>query len=64
VLGRRSAELVLDAGTCSILPAAVPAVELVERLDGRATLRGLGADARGVALCRELLGLGALKIVD
>jgi methylase of polypeptide subunit release factors len=63
-LGRKSAEIVLAEGTCSILPATPAAVELVERLDGKKTLRKLGADKTAVKLCRELLGLGALKIVD
>jgi methylase of polypeptide subunit release factors len=63
-LGRRTAELVLDGGTCSVLPTTVGAVGVVERLDGRTTLRSLGADARGLALCRELLGLGALRLAE
>jgi methylase of polypeptide subunit release factors len=63
-LGRKSAEIVLAEGTCSILPTTPAAAELVERLDGKKTLRKLGADKRAVSLCRELLGLGALKIVD
>lgn len=63
-LGRKSAEVVLDEGTCSILPATPEAVDVVERLDGRRTLRKLGADKRAVKLCRELVGLGALQIVD
>lgn len=62
-LGRKSAEIVLAEGTCSILPATPAAVELVERLDGKKTLRRLGADKTAVKLCHELLGLGALKIV-
>jgi len=63
-LGRRRADVVLDEGTCSILPATPEAVDVVERLDGRRTLRKLGADRRAVKLCRELVGLGALQIVD
>jgi methylase of polypeptide subunit release factors len=63
-LGRKSAEIVLAEGTCSILPTTPAAAELVEQLDGKKTLRKLGADTRAVSLCRELLGLGALKIVD
>jgi len=63
-LGRKSAEIVLGEGTCSILPTTPSAAGLVERLDGKKTLRKLGADKRAVSLCRELLGLGALKIVD
>jgi methylase of polypeptide subunit release factors len=61
VMGRRSADVVLESGTRSILPTTPTAAELVERLDGRRTLRELGADARAVSLCRELLGLGALR---
>ena len=63
-LGRKSAEIVLGDGTGSILPTTPEAIELVERLDGKKTLRKLGADNRAVKLCRELLGLGALKILD
>lgn len=63
-LGRKKAEIVLGDGTCSILPTTPEAIELVERLDGKKTLRKLGADKRAVKLCRELLGLGALKILD
>jgi methylase of polypeptide subunit release factors len=60
-LGAKRGELVLDGGTRSVLPASTAAAELVERLDGRATLRRLRADARAVSLCRELLELGALR---
>jgi len=60
-LGRRSGELALDGGTGSMLPATQAAAKLVERLDGKATLRRLGADRAGVELCRELLELGALR---
>ena len=63
-LGRKKAEIVLGHGTGSILPTSPEAIELVERLDGKKTLRKLGADKRAVKLCRELLGLGALKILD
>jgi methylase of polypeptide subunit release factors len=63
-LGRKSAEIVLADGTCSILPATPAAAEIVEQLDGKKTLRKLGADKQAVKLCRELLGLGALKILD
>ena len=60
-LGRRRGELVLDGGTRSVLPATSDAAAIVERLDGKTSLRRLGADARAVALCRELLELGALR---
>src|SRR5579872_2409690 len=63
-LGRKTADIVLDEGTCSILPSTPEAAEVVERLDGKKTLRKLGADKRAVKLCRELVGLGALQIVD
>jgi methylase of polypeptide subunit release factors len=63
-MGRKSANVVLDAGTFSILPTTFAAAELVDRLDGKKTLRKLAADKRAVKLCRELLALGALKIVD
>ena len=62
-LGRRTADVVLDEGTCSILPTSAEAVDVLERLDGKATLRRLRADKRAVKLCRELVGLGALRIV-
>jgi len=62
-LGRRSGELVLDGGTRSMLPATPAAARLVERLDGRTTLRRLDADRSALALCRELLELGALRFV-
>jgi len=63
-LGKKKAEVVLEEGTCSILPATPEAVDVVERLDGKKTLRKLGADKRAVKLCRELLELGALTIRD
>ena len=63
-MGRKSANVVLETGTCSILPTSYDAAQVVDRLNGRKTLRALGADARAVKLCRELLGLGALQIVD
>jgi methylase of polypeptide subunit release factors len=63
-MGRKSADVVLDAGTGSILPTTFEAAAVVERLDGKKTLRKLRADKQAVKLCRELAGLGALKIVD
>ncbi|HEY2072836.1 MAG TPA: hypothetical protein VGG88_04600, partial [Gaiellaceae bacterium] len=63
-MGKKSANVVLDSGTCSILPTSFAAAEIVDRLDGKKTLRKLGADKRAAKLCRELLELGALKIVD
>jgi methylase of polypeptide subunit release factors len=63
-LGSRKAEIVLEEGTCSILPTTAAAVDVVERLDGRRTLRALRADKDAVRICRELLELGALQIRD
>ena len=63
-LGARRADVVLEEGTCSILPTTAAAAEVVELLNGRKRLRKLGADARAVKLCRELLELGALRILD
>jgi hypothetical protein len=60
-LGGRGVELVLDGGTRSVLPATAAAVKVVERLDGTATLKRLGADPAAVRACRELLELGALR---
>jgi hypothetical protein len=36
----------------------------VSSLDGRRTLRELDAPREAVTLCRELLELGALRLVD
>jgi methylase of polypeptide subunit release factors len=63
-MGRKSANVVLGEGTCSILPTSYEAARIVERLDGRKTLRKLGADKKAVKLCRELLELGALRVVS
>lgn len=63
-MGRKSANVVLETGTCSILSTTVEAAQVVDRLNGKKTLRALRADAKAVKLCRELLGLGALQIVD
>jgi methylase of polypeptide subunit release factors len=60
-IGSSTAELVLDGGTRSILPTTVAAVAVVEKLDGKTTLKSLGADGRALSLCRELLELGALR---
>lgn len=62
-IGRKRAEVVLDGGTGSILPTTRVAADVLERLDGKRTLRALGADTRAVRLCRELLELGALRLV-
>ena len=63
-MGKKSANVVLDAGTGSILPTTFAAAETVDRLDGKTSLRKLRADKRTVTLCRELVGLGALAIRD
>ena len=63
-LGKKKAEIVLDEGTCSILPTTPGAAGIVERLDGRKSLRRLKADKHAVRLCRELAELGALRFVD
>jgi len=63
-LGKRKAEIVLDEGTCSILPTTAAGVDVVERLDGRKTLRRLKVDRDAVRVCRELAELGALRFVD
>ncbi|MGH3000862.1 MAG: methyltransferase, partial [Gaiellaceae bacterium] len=54
-MGKKSANVVLDAGLCSILPTTFAAAEVVDQLDGKRTLRKLGADKRAETLCRELL---------
>jgi len=63
-MGKKSANVVLDSGTCSILPTTFAAAEIVDRLDGKTSLRKLRADKRTVTLCRELVELGALAIRD
>ena len=60
-VGRRTGELLVDAGTNSILEATPKEVRVVERLDGRTSLARLGADRGAVGLCRDLLELGALR---
>ena len=60
-LGKRVGELALEGGTGSMLHATEAAASLVERLDGKTTLRGLCADRAAIVLCRELLELGALR---
>ena len=61
-IGRKRADVVLDGGTGSILPTTRTAADVLERLDGKRTLRSLAADTATVRLCRELLELGALRI--
>jgi len=60
-VGRRTGELLVDAGTNSILEATPKEVRVVERLDGKTPLARLGADRDAVELCRDLLELGALR---
>ena len=58
-----TARVVLEEGTWPELAARPRAAELVAALDGRRTLRDLSASRESVALCRELLELGALELV-
>ncbi len=58
-----TARVVLEEGTWPELVARPRAAELVAALDGRRTLRDLSASRESVALCRELLELGALELV-
>jgi methylase of polypeptide subunit release factors len=62
-VGRRGGELALDAGTNSELPATATGIRVVEGLNGKATLKRLGADRAALSLCRDLLELGALRFV-
>ena len=61
-VGRGGGELALDAGTNSALPATATGIRVVEGLDGKTTLKRLGADRAALSLCRDLLELGALRI--
>ena len=63
-LGAKRADVVLAKGTGSILPTSTAAAEVVELLNGRKRLRKLGVDARALKLCRELLELGALRMLE
>ena len=58
------ARVVLEEGTWPVLDVSGRAAEVVAALDGRRTLRELSAPPEAVALCRELLELGALELVD
>ena len=60
-VGRRDGELALDDGTNSVLPATATGIRVVEALNGKATLKRLGADRATLSLCRDLLELGALR---
>jgi len=60
-LGRGRGLLLVDAGTNARLTASDASIRVVERLDGATTLARLGADRAALALCRELLELGALR---
>ena len=44
-----------------MLPVTAVGIGVVEALNGKATLERLGADRAAVALCRDLLELGALR---
>jgi methylase of polypeptide subunit release factors len=59
-----SARAVLEEGIWPELELSPAAAEIVTRLDGRTTLRELGAPRAAVAACRELLELGALRLVE
>ena len=61
--GRGRARVVLEEGTWPALAASVRVAEVLAALDGRRTLRELGAPPAAVALCRELAHLGALRLV-
>ena len=50
-----------NVGTNSVLPATATGIRVVEALDGKATLKRLGADRAALSLCRDLLELGALR---
>ena len=55
----------LDERDGSILPTTPGAAGIVERLDGKMTLRRMSAgDKARRPLCRELAELGALRFVD
>jgi methylase of polypeptide subunit release factors len=58
------ARVVLEEGTWPVLEVSGRAAEVVAALDGRRTLRELSAPPEAVALCRELLELGALELAD
>jgi len=58
------ARVVLEEGTWPVLEVSGRAAEVVAALDGRRTLRELSAPPEAVVLCRELLELGALELVD
>ncbi len=59
-----AARVVLEEGTWPVLEVSDRAAEVVAALDGRRTLRELSAPPEAVVLCRELLELGALELVD
>ncbi len=57
------AHVVLEEGTWPEVDVSAGAAEVIAALDGRRTLRELSASPDAVKLCRELLELGALKLV-
>jgi SAM-dependent methyltransferase len=64
-LGRvAGARVLLEEGTWPVLEASARAAEVVAALDGQRTLNALSATPEAVALCRELLELGALRLVS
>jgi methylase of polypeptide subunit release factors len=58
------ARVVLEEGTWPVLDVSARAAEIVAALDGRRTLRELSAPPEAVVLCRELLELGALQLLE
>jgi methylase of polypeptide subunit release factors len=57
------ARFALEEGTWPEVSASARAAEVVAALDGRRTLRELSAPPDAVRLCRELVELGALRLV-
>jgi methylase of polypeptide subunit release factors len=55
--------VVLEEGTWPELAVPGAAADVVAALDGQRTLRELSAPSDAVSLCRELLELGALRLV-
>ena len=57
------ARAVLEEGTWPELEISAASAAVVGALDGRRTLRELSASQEAVAVCRELLELGALELL-
>ena len=58
-----TARATLEEGTWPELDLSPATAEIIGALDGRRTLRELSAPRDAVAACRELLELGALRLV-